>query len=502
MEIRDRFVYLLKRIIGIKTVSYTLLILTLTLQAYLYYSTAYELYSVEMSRGGKGYVSDEVWYVSSARVILNKVFNIKPRLNNTYYGLTLVYNSSVIDREGFVEAILDSGLNIVVRDTRYVKLDAVYVETNSGADAEKLVELLKNRGLIIDVIWGWRLPDNANINSYYNLEHAPLAKYLIGLAITLGSDNPIYWRIPSIIAGVLTNLLIYFTIKRFTGNPWLGNIASLIAGLDPLMRILSSIALLDIHVALWTSITLYMVSCGKIRWAILTLALGSLFKINTLLLALPIVIYVLTSKYMEKRSLLESFTTTILAIVSLISTTLCFQIISSIPLIQYFGLREWMWNSVFGAIKWHLSIKCVKPPCPVSSNPWDWFMGRGGFILYYYPNGDKVVAIGFYPLWLVSLTLALYTYPISRRIRSNYYASTSLIGLLISYIILWLAGNRQQYSFYSVQFIPLVYVNLIVVFYNVVLNPRNLLINIEMIRGFMERILRRTLELLSINENL
>uniref|UniRef100_A0A7C4NUM6 Uncharacterized protein n=1 Tax=Staphylothermus marinus TaxID=2280 RepID=A0A7C4NUM6_STAMA len=96
------------------------------------------------------------------------------------------------------------------------------------------------------------------------------------------------------------------------------------------------------------------------------------------------------------------------------------------------------------------------------------------------------------PLWLVSLILALYTYPISRRIRSNYYASTSLIGLLLSYIILWLAGNRQQYSFYSVQFVPLVYVNLIIVFYNVVLKPRNLLINIEMIRGFMERILRRT----------
>ncbi|MEM1768045.1 MAG: hypothetical protein QXW87_01775 [Desulfurococcaceae archaeon] len=153
------------------------------------------------------------------------------------------------------------------------------------------------------------------------------------------------------IAGVLTNLLIYFTIKRFTRNPWLGNIASLIAGLDPLMRILSSIALLDIHVDLWTSITLYMVSCGKIRWAILTLALESLFKINTLLLALPIVIYVLTSKYMERRSLLELFTTTILAIVSLISTTLCFQIISSIPLIQYFDLKEWMWSSIFGAIK-------------------------------------------------------------------------------------------------------------------------------------------------------
>ncbi|MEM1741244.1 MAG: hypothetical protein QXW87_01770 [Desulfurococcaceae archaeon] len=192
MEIRDRFVYLLKKIISIKTVSYTLLILTLTLQAYLYYSTAYELYGVEMSRGGKGYVSDEVLYVSSARVILNKVFNIKPRLNNTYYGLTLIYNSSVIDRDGFVEAILDSGLNIVVRDTRYVRLDAVYVETSSEADAKKLVESLKNRGLIIDVIWGWRLSDNANINNYYNLEHASLVKYLIGLAITLGSDNPIY----------------------------------------------------------------------------------------------------------------------------------------------------------------------------------------------------------------------------------------------------------------------------------------------------------------------
>jgi len=49
--------------------------------------SALELAETERERGGRGYVTDEVWYVSAARNILIRVFGGEPRQDPGRYGV-------------------------------------------------------------------------------------------------------------------------------------------------------------------------------------------------------------------------------------------------------------------------------------------------------------------------------------------------------------------------------------------------------------------------------
>ena len=46
-------------------------------------------------------------------------------------------------------------------------------------------------------------------DDYYNLEHPPLAKFVIALSMLACGDEPLCWRIPSIAMGALTPLVLW-----------------------------------------------------------------------------------------------------------------------------------------------------------------------------------------------------------------------------------------------------------------------------------------------------
>jgi hypothetical protein len=133
--------------------------------------------------GGQGYISDEVWYVASARNILHDVFRT-PAASDYY---TVSYEC------------MTPGLFIV---KTYQNMPGVYT-------AAGLPPCYIRRG--------FPYPDKEGILSYYNLEHPPLAKYVIA-AVEAVRDEPIFWRLPSMALGAATLLLVFLTARKLAGG--------------------------------------------------------------------------------------------------------------------------------------------------------------------------------------------------------------------------------------------------------------------------------------------
>jgi len=70
------------------------LLIVLATSTILLVYTALNFTNIEIERGGRGYVTDEVWYVSSSRVILKKILGLNVKQDPGNYGATIVFQSS------------------------------------------------------------------------------------------------------------------------------------------------------------------------------------------------------------------------------------------------------------------------------------------------------------------------------------------------------------------------------------------------------------------------
>lgn len=99
-----------------------------------------------------------------------------------------------------------------------------------------------------------RLLDRVN----KNWEHPPLGKYLILASIRLFGDNPIGWRIPSVIAATGTNLCLYGIAESLVGVA--GGVVSGIFGITGfLLFVQGRTAMLDTYLAAWLALAFYLI---------------------------------------------------------------------------------------------------------------------------------------------------------------------------------------------------------------------------------------------------
>ncbi len=426
---------------------------------YVYGSIALDLYKLEVARGGRGYVTDEVWYVSAARIILVKIFKVEPKQPVNIYNATVVFRIRPSTQQ-LLNLARELNLSI---NTEFRDLSAVYV-SGEKSSVQLFIKSLGNN--VVDVIPGWILPDKQDINNFINWEHPPLAKYLVGLLMYTIGDYPVYWRIPVILTGALTVLLVFLVSYKITGNVLASLTASLLVLVDPISRALFSIALLDGYIALFTIIALYLTIQRRYREALLVTLIGGCFKASSLFTTIPLLVLVAREEALSKSKSVLVFTKSIVKY-TVISIMLYVSILVlvSVPVMSYMGITQWFNYALVGAVKWHASTKCVGAGCPVSSAPWEWFIGLNSFPLYIYPDGSVLYASGFYPLWSLSLLLlVLFTPLLYTRERAYGYIVLLFLGTLLGYIGLWIIGGRTQYSFYAVHFTPLVYINLAYIF--------------------------------------
>jgi predicted membrane-bound dolichyl-phosphate-mannose-protein mannosyltransferase len=113
-----------------------------------------------------------------------------------------------------------------------------------------------------------------------NTEHPPLAKLLVAGSMALLGDNAYGWRLPSVLFGTASILLLYGVARRVGASP---NLALLTAGLlafDTLAFVHSRIFTLDIFQLGFMLLGLYWYVGGRPSLAGLGFALAALCKIG------------------------------------------------------------------------------------------------------------------------------------------------------------------------------------------------------------------------------
>lgn len=421
--------------------------------SYSLYMTSENFVSYELNRGGKGYVSDEVWYVSAARNMLSDLFGLKV-FNPLACSATIILNKSY---EPLVVNALALRYNVNIVDTNYNKLKhALYVESLNYSSLHEFTNELASKYGVREVVYGWRLPDNDGINNYLNTEHPPLGKYLIAISIALLGDYPLHWRIPSVVSGVLMILLLYYLALNISRSPWIALLAASLAAVDPLFKALGSIALLDIFVATTSVAAAIAIVERRYVAASILIGISASFKFNGLFTLIPMMIIYLRDLVRVRRSIdLETTYKYIEWLFKNAAIIVLVFLIASAPFIAGYGLGGWLRDTI-NSFKWHTSEKCPssKAGCPTSSFPIDWFIGVNAFTLYVNPT---IVAMGNYIFWTASLWLSILFIPAAKTFRKVGYPLLLLLGTLLGYIMLWIVGGRTQYSFYAIHLLPFTY---------------------------------------------
>jgi len=452
------------------------------------------------------YVSDEIYYVSSARTILFKVFNIKNIRTNVignYY--TIFFKSK---KPSYVELlnytamcsvnIIDysykgpSQINVTVIANNETSIftkytggaNAVYIKAMNDSSISCLRNLLVNNGYSIsDIIPGWAYPDVYGINNYFNLEHPPLGKYFIALSILTLGDYPLAWRIPSLIAVLIVFILSYFiTVKvlnEVVGHKysyWIALLVPLIMFFDNVYRTVGLLAMLDPYVSLFTIIGLYFFvqyDYTDVKGSFLrtiSFVLAGLVKFSGLFIVLADFI---EGFFIEGTKLLR-IRQAFLALIRYYIVFPVLLILFSLPLISYLGFNNWYKQAIIDAFKWHLRTKHPIGYGPVTSSPIDWLLGTNAFPLWYDPSlNDYARCQGIPPIYLISLVLSVIIIINYKKYVGARKTVFSLYSILLFYTILYIIGNKTLYSFYIIQLSPLfviTFISSLTILFQVILN--------------------------------
>ena len=384
--------------------------------------------------GDSHYVSDEVWYATSARNLLYKVFGVQAHYivdDKSYWTLVFPNTSYVKNHTGIIRSYVERLGGRIVRDN-YTKVPLVWIWVpRSVGEGE-----LRSIPGVVDVRGGYQYPDKDGIHDYMNFEHPPLGKYLIIISmITLG-DKPSSWRMPGLMEGTLLIIIAYLIGWKLAGIVG-GLIGVASVALDPIVYAMSRVAMLDIHLAFFTGLTLLLLLYDKPSYALLASGLALSVKFSGLFAVLAAYLYL---RLVKKKSMAYSLAASIIL-------PLLVYVAIGYPLIMYRGLGGWIQDHL-EAFAWHTTSRPSGPP---ASPPWGWLVNYNYVTLNYHPDIQAVVNA---PGYVLAVLAALFFLPLARR--REYAPSLMLISILLGYTLVYLRGNRTLYSFYAVQLSPAV----------------------------------------------
>ncbi|MEZ0290703.1 MAG: hypothetical protein ABWJ42_06415 [Sulfolobales archaeon] len=406
------------------------------------------------------YISDEIWYVDSARNLLY-LFGYHPR-ETPPYTATLFLRPET-DIETFISLLRENYTCLSVITT-LSNIKAVYISSTNLTCVLQLINVSSVKYLRLGYLYG----DASSIDTYYNLEHPPLGKYFIIFSmITLG-DNPFSWRLPSLALGFLKVFLAGLFVYRVTRDPLFSVLGSLALLMDPINIYMDGIAMLEAYVSFFTLLSVILIALEYYEVGGVFIGLAGASKMSGFFVSLPALLLSLP------RGLKKS-------IVSSIVIPLLIFILVNIPIIALFGYQQWWRDSIVGALSWHLSTKTKPGEGPPISAPWDWFLGLNPFYVTVNPDtpirGNILIYLG-----VIVMSIALSPFVIRHRVISSLIVLT--YGTWLGYVIVWFAGNKSEYSFYMAQISPLFDILFVLLLYIVYSESEN-------IKIFYERLFRR-----------
>lgn len=404
------------------------------------------------------YVSDEVWYVTSARTILHDILGLRPHYEVNGSIAYTVFTADKATLERVREQVEQMGGLILKDDYKEAKAIAVALPRGAGNGS-----VLENIPGVTKVVPGYPYADKKDIDKYYNLEHPPLGKYIIGLSMYLLGDRPLSWRVPGIIEAGLIVVIAALAGYRLGGLGG-GLLAALAAYYDPLTTRLAAVAMLDIHLAFFTALAGLSLAYSRPRLAVFFTALAGMVKYSGFFILPAIYVALRFRGYSPLRTLKTIYVPTIIVSIAFYS-----------PYLLFFGPGR-MIEEFVNALKWHTTSR---PEGPATSTPLDWVLGWSPFYLHLDPDvparGSPVVYVPVF-VTLVLLLPLLFSRRLRRRLEEGAADVLLAIGsFMLGFALVYVMGNRTLYSFYMTQAAPLFYQALPVAV--VVLFMRSQLIN-------------------------
>ena len=208
-----------------------------------------------------------------------------------------------------------------------------------------------------------------------NFDQPPLAKLLMAGSIALFGDNPLGWRIPSLVLGVASVGLVYMIALRLTKSTKAAAMVALLLALDPLHIVLSRVGMLDMFMFTFGMAGLYALLNIRTdvhgdqdlkRWALsgglFGLAVASKWPAAFMLIGA--LVFVLLSTRQPRKGLLMPIAV-MLAAVAVVYT------LTYLPLILRSGPQAFI-DLQLTNLKMHLNF----PANGQASPPLGWLVGR------------------------------------------------------------------------------------------------------------------------------
>ncbi|BAN89621.1 glycosyltransferase family 39 protein [Aeropyrum camini] len=324
-------------------------------------------------------------------------------------------------------------------EPRYVSDEIYYVDT-----ARRLLQNVFHANIDYYSYSG-KTSDN-----YYNAEHPPLGKYIIALSMLLCGDRPLCWRLPSVVeAGLIPVILWAGLALAYRGllGPIAGAAAALAAASDPVLRVMGSVAMLDIHQAFFTALAIALVANRRLIPAFTASGLAASVKMSggAVVIATATIAASQTGGGVGRRL-------AVFAAGLLIGASVYLALYA--PLVLYFG-PLWVVEETINALKWHTTSRPPGPPAStvigwiVNSNPF--YLSLEGRIMAATTNTIvHATALGF-----AAIAILVELLEKGGRPRWPGVAHVYMFFILLLYTGVYLAGNRTLYSFYSVQLTPI-----------------------------------------------
>ncbi len=281
---------------------------------------------------------------------------------------------------------------------------------------------------------------------YFNMEHPPVGKYIIALSMVVCGDKPICWRLPGVIEAGLIPVLLALGFINAPGDIKIRIIASLTASLavaaDPILYYSGSVAMLDIHLAFFEALTIFLFLHNHRRLALVAAGLTAAVKMSGVSVVLAFLLYDLLIQDKIRVKLKHASEDILLPVVIYILTL--------IPLAYYFGPRRLI-EETLGALKWHTTSR---PPGPPTSTPLGWILNSNPFFYSYSPLAMPAILNTSLHIIALLAIAPLGAIGVWRKSRYIAYGAFVYASVILTYIIVWLLGNHTFYSFYSVQLTP------------------------------------------------
>ncbi len=316
---------------------------------------------------------------------------------------------------------------------------------------------LPNNAFIFDEAYYVPAARNLLLGIATNLEHPPLAKLLIALAIKLFGDVTFAWRLPSILFGTLAVWVLY-VLTRTLADRRTALLAAFLLSAETLWFVHSSIAMLDIVSISLALLALLLFVRGEWVWTGAVVGLSMLAKEMTVLLlaVLPLFALLQSRKALSREALGRAgevgFFVSVSALVVFMGGLQAFD--------SAYHAFPTSFHHVAHMLRHNQAI--AAPPASDAVQPFQWFSGfiPSGYLLSFTDvgNGMKRYLIQYYGqpnLVVVLLVWLAVPFAMPRVRRKDPNATLHVLLFLVSFVFfVALAQWRITYPYYMLIGLP------------------------------------------------